>query len=260
MCSRVPVAPCNKRPDIDHLYSHGSSWARSSNDESRNSLARLKSSIVGSSLTSGTRVPLKPLRRTLTRAYEINDDGRCSEGADGGPCERCPLEKDESEPPPTAASMPNRRMELSSSRPPIVVARSAGDPGPSAVASNRISLRVIVHGTVTDNEVPITRRQPTRHQRHEEIRSEGTLTRHGKKAGAMLNVGILVFDEVEVLDFAGPFEVFSTAGVPGGPIGVRSPVSRKHRRESSGSRACSRRPPRVRVHASYVDSHAAWAS
>ena len=27
----------------------------------------------------------------------------------------------------------------------------------------------------------------------------------------MLNVGILVFDEVEVLDFAGPFEVFSTA-------------------------------------------------
>ncbi len=27
----------------------------------------------------------------------------------------------------------------------------------------------------------------------------------------MVNVGILLFDEVEVLDFAGPFEVFSTA-------------------------------------------------
>ena len=27
----------------------------------------------------------------------------------------------------------------------------------------------------------------------------------------MRNVGIYVFDEVEVLDFAGPFEVFSTA-------------------------------------------------
>ena len=30
-------------------------------------------------------------------------------------------------------------------------------------------------------------------------------------AGAMRNVGIYIFDEVEVLDFAGPFEVFSTA-------------------------------------------------
>ena len=28
----------------------------------------------------------------------------------------------------------------------------------------------------------------------------------------MLNVGILIFDDVEVLDFCGPFEVFSTAG------------------------------------------------
>lgn len=28
-------------------------------------------------------------------------------------------------------------------------------------------------------------------------------------------VGILIFDEVEVLDFCGPFEVFATAGLPG---------------------------------------------
>lgn len=42
----------------------------------------------------------------------------------------------------------------------------------------------------------------------------------------MTNVGIYVFDEVEVLDFAGPFEVFSTAsrvharkyGTHGSPI------------------------------------------
>ena len=33
-----------------------------------------------------------------------------------------------------------------------------------------------------------------------------------KNAEAMRNVGIYIFDEVEVLDFAGPFEVFSTAG------------------------------------------------
>lgn len=30
-------------------------------------------------------------------------------------------------------------------------------------------------------------------------------------------VGILVFDDVEVLDFAGPFEVFAVAGEPDGP-------------------------------------------
>lgn len=32
----------------------------------------------------------------------------------------------------------------------------------------------------------------------------------------MRNVAILIFDEVEVLDFCGPFEVFSVAGRPGG--------------------------------------------
>jgi transcriptional regulator GlxA family with amidase domain len=31
----------------------------------------------------------------------------------------------------------------------------------------------------------------------------------------MRNVAILIFDEVEVLDFCGPFEVFSVAGAPG---------------------------------------------
>ena len=31
-------------------------------------------------------------------------------------------------------------------------------------------------------------------------------------AGSQYTVGILLFDEVEVLDFAGPFEVFSVAG------------------------------------------------
>ena len=33
----------------------------------------------------------------------------------------------------------------------------------------------------------------------------------------MRNVAILIFDEVEVLDFCGPFEVFSVAGRRGGP-------------------------------------------
>lgn len=32
--------------------------------------------------------------------------------------------------------------------------------------------------------------------------------------GEICRVGILLFDEVEVLDFAGPFEVFSIAFVP----------------------------------------------
>ena len=32
-------------------------------------------------------------------------------------------------------------------------------------------------------------------------------------------VGILIFDDVEVLDFAGPFEVFSTTRLPGEPAG-----------------------------------------
>lgn len=31
----------------------------------------------------------------------------------------------------------------------------------------------------------------------------------------MRNVAILIFDEVEVLDFAGPFEVFSVCGLRG---------------------------------------------
>ncbi len=35
-------------------------------------------------------------------------------------------------------------------------------------------------------------------------------------AGAGWNVGILIFDEVEVLDFCGPFEVFATTGVSSG--------------------------------------------
>lgn len=33
--------------------------------------------------------------------------------------------------------------------------------------------------------------------------------------GKIYRVGILLFDEVEVLDFAGPFEVFSIASIPG---------------------------------------------
>jgi transcriptional regulator GlxA family with amidase domain len=36
-----------------------------------------------------------------------------------------------------------------------------------------------------------------------------TMTR--KDVNALLNVGIMIFDDVEVLDFAGPFEVFSVA-------------------------------------------------
>lgn len=44
------------------------------------------------------------------------------------------------------------------------------------------------------------------------------------------NVGLLLFDEVEVLDFAGPFEVFSvTAGADGGEI-VRLTSKRFRRR------------------------------
>jgi transcriptional regulator GlxA family with amidase domain len=39
------------------------------------------------------------------------------------------------------------------------------------------------------------------------------------------NVGILVFDEVEVLDFAGPFEVFSRARMAPGPESRRSEES-----------------------------------
>ncbi|MCG5054124.1 MAG: hypothetical protein KA712_14260 [Myxococcales bacterium] len=41
----------------------------------------------------------------------------------------------------------------------------------------------------------------------------------------MLTVGIFVFDEVEVLDFAGPFEVFSTASrvsAKGGAVPFRT--------------------------------------
>lgn len=33
----------------------------------------------------------------------------------------------------------------------------------------------------------------------------------------MRNVGIVIFEKVEVLDFCGPFEVFSTASLPGTP-------------------------------------------
>jgi transcriptional regulator GlxA family with amidase domain len=32
-----------------------------------------------------------------------------------------------------------------------------------------------------------------------------------------LQVGVVIFDDVEVLDFAGPFEVFTVAGRLGGP-------------------------------------------
>ncbi len=41
----------------------------------------------------------------------------------------------------------------------------------------------------------------------------------------VLDIGILVFPEVEVLDFAGPFEVFSVASrIAGAEIGVPSPL------------------------------------
>src|SRR3989442_14179705 len=39
------------------------------------------------------------------------------------------------------------------------------------------------------------------------------------------NVGILIFDEVEVLDFAGPFEVFSRTRLAPGPESRRSEAS-----------------------------------
>jgi hypothetical protein len=42
-----------------------------------------------------------------------------------------------------------------------------------------------------------------------------------------IQVGILVFDDVEVLDFAGPFEVFSrTRLTPGWSPGVRRALRR----------------------------------
>lgn len=40
-----------------------------------------------------------------------------------------------------------------------------------------------------------------------------------------LNVGILIFDAVEVLDFAGPFEVFSRTRLEAGPLSRRSDES-----------------------------------
>ena len=40
------------------------------------------------------------------------------------------------------------------------------------------------------------------------------------------NVGILIFDGVEVLDFAGPFEVFSRTRLHAGPDSRRSAVRR----------------------------------
>ena len=40
-----------------------------------------------------------------------------------------------------------------------------------------------------------------------------------------LNVGILIFDEVEVLDFAGPFEVFSRTRLEAGVESRRSDAS-----------------------------------
>ena len=40
-----------------------------------------------------------------------------------------------------------------------------------------------------------------------------------------LNVGVLIFDEVEVLDFAGPFEVFSRTRLEAGSLSRRSDES-----------------------------------
>ena len=40
-----------------------------------------------------------------------------------------------------------------------------------------------------------------------------------------LNVGILIFDDVEVLDFAGPFEVFSRTRLTPGTDSRRSEAS-----------------------------------
>ena len=39
---------------------------------------------------------------------------------------------------------------------------------------------------------------------------------------SLSNVGILIFDDVEVLDFCGPFEVFSVASKPGLPRHTRT--------------------------------------
>ena len=40
----------------------------------------------------------------------------------------------------------------------------------------------------------------------------------------MRNVGILIFDKVEVLDFCGPFEVFTMASLPDGPSNYPDPT------------------------------------
>lgn len=45
-----------------------------------------------------------------------------------------------------------------------------------------------------------------------------------RAASEAMTVGILIFDDVEVLDFCGPFEVFSVARRPGSGSGAEAPV------------------------------------
>jgi hypothetical protein len=42
---------------------------------------------------------------------------------------------------------------------------------------------------------------------------------------SLRHVWILVFDEVEVLDFAGPFEVFGVTGIRSGPAPSETPCA-----------------------------------
>ena len=57
-------------------------------------------------------------------------------------------------------------------------------------------------------------------------------------AGPPWTVGILVFDDVEVLDFCGPFEVFAAAGRPAGPDTADGPFRVSLIAERPGSVRC----------------------
>jgi hypothetical protein len=54
-------------------------------------------------------------------------------------------------------------------------------------------------------------------------------TANGAAGGSPLTVGILVFDDVEVLDFCGPYEVFSVARPPGADASPRGDARRLFR-------------------------------
>lgn len=70
----------------------------------------------------------------------------------------------------------------------------------------------------------------------------------------VLDIGILVFPEVEVLDFAGPFEVFSVASrIAGREIGVEAPL-RVSLVGASGQVVVARHGLGVQPHAGFHDA------